>query len=203
MKTKSTKGNILIPIGLFLAMIVISFIRDGQSISMGPGISVEEAPQQTQTSAESFKHEEYNISPMAEFECSAKIISKKYYSDHWADISPIDMTLGWEKLSDESIIHRINFDQTTRWTHYTPLNIAGVISAEELRTQHGNFHMCPANDDVRSALLNMPQGSVIHFKGKLINLSKSGWSNQSSLKRTDSGAGACEIVWVEEIINKS
>lgn len=184
-------------------MIVISFIRDGQSISMGPGISVEEVPLQSPTSAEAFNHEGYHISPVADFECSAKIISKKYYSDDWSDISPIDMTLGWNKLSDESIIHRINFDQTTRWTHYTPLNITGEISAQELRTQHSNFHMCPANEDVRSTLLNMPAGSIIHFKGKLINLSKSGWSNRSSLKRTDSGAGACEIVWVEEITNKS
>ena len=65
--------------------------------------------------------------------------------------------------------------------------------------------MCPANDEIREILLSLPAGSVIHFKGKLVQLrhKHTAWTAKSSLNRDDIADKIGEIVWVEEITNKS
>ena len=45
------------------------------------------------------------------------------------------------------------------------------------------------------------RGNIILISGKLVNVNKIGnkWTWKSSTKRDDTGSGACEILWVEEI----
>jgi hypothetical protein len=61
------------------------------------------------------------------------------------------------------------------------------------------MHMIPANSQVEDALDAVHKGHVVRLKGYLVNVGAGdGWHWNSSLKRTDSGSGACEIIWVEE-----
>ena len=205
-KPELIKENWIIPIVVFLAMVGISFLTAGKKIRLGPGVKAPEEPLQTDpTGPQYISHDTYHIKVLADFECTAKIISKTYYDDDWSDICPIDYTLGWGKLSDDNYIKHVTFDQRTRWTYYLSNDPPEDLPLEEIRISHANVHMCPANDEVRKVLLSLPAGSVIHFKGKLVQLhhKETGWLAKSSLTRKDANEGACEIVWVEEIENKS
>ena len=43
-------------------------------------------------------------------------------------------------------------------------------------------------------------GSLVRIKGQLVAVMGSdGWRWTSSMKRSDTGNGACEIIWVEEL----
>ena len=43
-------------------------------------------------------------------------------------------------------------------------------------------------------------GQVVALEGYLVKvISKDGWRWQSSLTRNDTGNGACEVIWVEEV----
>jgi hypothetical protein len=59
------------------------------------------------------------------------------------------------------------------------------------------MHMVPANERV-AAMLDMVQpGQLISLQGQLILAeSYDGWRWQSSLTREDTGARACELVYV-------
>ena len=57
--------------------------------------------------------------------------------------------------------------------------------------------MIPANEAVAKRLLAVRTGQIIHLRGRLVRVDgKDGWHWVSSLSRTDTGDGSCEVVWV-------
>jgi hypothetical protein len=60
------------------------------------------------------------------------------------------------------------------------------------------MHLIPANREIDERIRDAGEGDEVSFKGYLVRINgENGWSWQSSLRRDDTGAGACEIVLVE------
>lgn len=60
------------------------------------------------------------------------------------------------------------------------------------------MHLIAANASVEKTLRKARTGSLVRLTGHLVNVSDaSGWRWTSSLTRADSGANACELVFVE------
>ena len=72
--------------------------------------------------------------------------------------------------------------------------------------QLSNNHLITDNEAVRKAIAHLNIGDQIHIKGKLVDYTQErwqGWVRHTSTTRTDTGNGACEIIFVEsvEVIN--
>lgn len=62
------------------------------------------------------------------------------------------------------------------------------------------MHMIPANDEIERQLKSIRAGNMVHLKGFLVEVTgKDGFRWKSSLTRTDTGGGACELVLVESL----
>ena len=73
----------------------------------------------------------------------------------------------------------------------------------EIISHSANMHMIPANEKVKQVLLGVRPGELVSFGGYLVRVEKpGGWTWKTSLTRTDSGAGACEVVWVEDLVRR-
>ncbi len=60
------------------------------------------------------------------------------------------------------------------------------------------MHMIPADADVKRQLEQVRQGQVVHIEGFLVDASRAdGWHWKTSMTRDDTGAGACELIYVE------
>ena len=60
--------------------------------------------------------------------------------------------------------------------------------------------LIPADAAVRRALRGVRPGALIQLSGQLVEVhSPKGWTIRSSMTRDDTGAGACEVVWVEAL----
>ena len=65
------------------------------------------------------------------------------------------------------------------------------------------MHMVPASREVERALKSVRPGQEVALSGYLIEArAPDGWRWRSSLTREDTGAGACELVWVERIVTR-
>lgn len=63
------------------------------------------------------------------------------------------------------------------------------------------MHMIPANDEIKSRLKKVRVGQVVALSGYLVRVQGAdGWHWNSSMTRRDSGDGACEVVWVKDIV---
>jgi hypothetical protein len=172
--------------------------RTPSAVDLGPGVLAPDPPRQTELSAQPvIRHGDYQLQPLAEFVVRARLLSSERYDyDRGASLSPIDFALGWGRMSDGEVADALNISQgvrffSYRWSDQPP------IPPEEITRSATNAHLIPADDAIRAALFRMSPGSVVEIRGLLVNAkAEDGFYWNSSLSRTDSGAGACELIYV-------
>ncbi len=175
------------------------FIKS-DAVVLGPGVMAPQAPlQENVTSLKSFSFKDYTITPLAYFEINAKVLSRQNYSyGREADLSPLDLALGWGRMSDEAVLENLSISQSNRWYRWEAEKLP--IPRREIEINSANMHMIPRDEDVASALKDVHVGDIVQLRGKLVRVSAlDGWHWVSSLSRKDTGGGACELVYLEGI----
>ena len=62
------------------------------------------------------------------------------------------------------------------------------------------MHMIPANAAVAATLADVQEGQRIRLSGQLVRVDgDDGFTWSSSLSREDTGNGACELIWIEQL----
>ena len=182
----------------FVVMLIRELLGVNAPVVLGPGVKVTEAPKQTDLiQAEKFQHKGYQITPLAEFQLTGKILSREDYSfGRESDLSPIDLALGWGAMSDEAVLDKIDISQSGRWYRWQVKDFP--IPRKTIETQSANMHMVPANSQVEDMLEKTKQGQIVELSGYLIRVdADDGWHWQSSMTRNDTGAHACELILVQ------
>ncbi len=187
----------IIPILFFLL-----FISCSSEIKQPPGILAKDSPKQLPLSqSEVWERDGYYINAIAQFELKAKVLGKERYRfDRGSDIAPYDLALGWGQMSNQAIIDKFDISQRRRWFFWKADNYP--IPKNEIERSASNMHIIPASDEIMDELDDLLVGEIIYLKGYLVSAMhpKDGWRWNSSLSRKDTGGGACEVVWVEELL---
>jgi hypothetical protein len=139
-----------------------------------------------------------SLTAVASFELEARVILKHVYDDAGARIAPVDLALGWGRMSDTAVLRRIRFWQNYRFYFWqTP---EYPIPREEIERSSANMHMIPANPFIERRLKGLKPGNLVRIQGYLVNAkAPDGFYWNTSLTREDTGNGACELVWVESL----
>ena len=140
----------------------------------------------------------YRITPLESFRLTARVLGREDYRfDAGARLSPTDLALGWGPMADPQVLASINVSQRNRWYYWQTDEFP--IPRREIETNSANMHMIPANPQVAAALSAVRAGERIALSGQLVRVDgDDGFTWVSSLSREDTGAGACELVWVEQ-----
>ena len=177
------------------------FYPGGGQVILGPGVMAEEEPYQASISSPvNHRIDDYIITEFAEISIKAKVLSREnYYLGREADLSPVDFTLGWGNMSDESILDNIKISQSNRFYHWQVESFP--IPRREIESSSANMHLIPANETVASDIKKIRKGDIIELSGSLVNVTSAsdGWRWQSSQTRYDTGKGACELIWVDSL----
>ena len=165
-----------------------------------PGILVAEKPRQlTMADAQALELEGYRLTRRARFEIRARVLSREDY--RWgaeADLSPMDLALGWGVMSDQSVIDRIAISQGGRW-YFTRYELPAPVPERDIIRHSGNMHMVPAGRSVLGELRKVRSGDIVRARGYLVDVDHaSGFRWRTSLSRNDTGGGSCEIFYVEQ-----
>jgi hypothetical protein len=193
---------------LFLLLITCAIIYQIEfakhKIQQAPGVLASEDPLQENIShSQPFSFKNYTITPLANFDMTARVLSREnYYTGREADLSPVDFAMGWGPMSDSQVLSKISIAQSGRWYHWQV--DAFPIPRRDIETHSANMHMIPADDSVNNTLANVRTGNIIILHGKLVRIDATdGWHWQSSLTRDDTGDGACEVIYVEDLSIKN
>lgn len=157
-------------------------------------------PEQVETTVERFDFKGYQIKPLANFLIRARILSRENYRfDKGAELASIDLALGWKRMADPAVYETLGISQRSRWYHYY-WKQQPPIPQDEIKDTSANMHLISADKAVENVLDQAKAGQFIKLKGLLVEASKdNGWKWRSSLSRSDSGDGACELVFVEAV----
>lgn len=175
----------------------------GGSVARGAGRIAPNEPIQVMLAegkARPFTKGEYQINPVANYSFEARVLStESYWFDGGADLSPVDLAIGWGAMSDTSLLDQLSFSHGRRFFNYRyPASYTG--SPAEIINHISNVHIVPASDAIESQIKRLRKGELVRVKGQLVVATKgNGWRWQTSLTRDDSGAGACELMYVEKV----
>jgi hypothetical protein len=142
---------------------------------------------------------EFELRPRGELEVAAVVAgTERYRFDELAPLAPVDAILTWGHLPEAPFAGRVSYDQMARF--YLWSTRARDLDLRYIETHSANFHLLPASANLRRALLRLDEGDEARIHGLLVDVNDDrGRHWKTSLTRTDTGAGACEIVWVEEL----
>lgn len=165
----------------------------------GNGVIASQQPTQISTGGVNFNLNGYTITPLESFQIEARVLAAEQYSlGREADLSPVDLALGWGAMSDEAILKDIKISQSNRFYYWRVDEFP--IPRREIETQSANMHMIPADPQIEKTLKSIRPGQIVKLSGELVQVNASdGWHWKSSLTREDTGAGACEIIYVKSL----
>jgi hypothetical protein len=110
----------------------------------------------------------------------------------------VDLALGWGPMSSNEVLDTLDISQYGRFFFYSWPSGGPKIPPGEISRHAANMHMVPLDAPTRATLLTARRGNLVHLKGWLIEArGKDGWRWRSSMTRSDTGGGACEVVLVE------
>ena len=149
------------------------------------------------------KNGRFTITPVAEYKISGVVVDKETYSSDWAGkISPMDLTIAWGKLAEREYGRYVSYSHGNRWYFYqykpgSPVNPSYIIS------HSSNNHIIPASENIRRAIKTIKRKEKVILEGYLVNL-KGIYNGQTiawntSLLRTDTGSGSCELFYVSKV----
>lgn len=191
---------------LFALVLVLGLVLRrgwmGRDLRYTPGVLVNSEPQQLIISNPvPWVKNKRVIVPLARFSLKARVLSKeKYRFDHGADISPIDLALGWGPMSDQKVLDQLEIAQGDRFFVIAPVKEKPPLPMSVLLANSSNMHILPANAGIEKSLALLRIGELVELGGYLVGVRENGqWTWVSSLSRLDTGDGACEIFWVERV----
>ncbi|MES2638363.1 MAG: hypothetical protein V4850_02745 [Myxococcota bacterium] len=137
------------------------------------------------------------------FALTGQVLSAHAYDWVWTnDFFDVDLGLAWGDQVAR-LTEAYSFYQDARFLFWRS---SGPVSAGErdyITTHVGNVHTIPAEGKphVGRALRSVREGDLVSLEGFLVVIQDAGTNElaRSSTVRTDTGGGACEVMWVDRL----
>lgn len=168
------------------------------SLPSGNEPLVRQAPKQEAITPLPLEKNGTTLTAVARYSIEALILGREDYAwDEGSDISPIDLALGWQDMSNPAVVSQIEISQGSRFYRWHVSSFP--IPRHHIESQSANVHLIPSSSEIAQQLQGLEKGQHIALEGFLVNAQKGNRTWRTSLSRTDTGAGACELIWVTEL----
>ncbi len=173
----------------------------GRPVHPPDGVLVPTEPLQADLdSPSSMRDGRWTLTPRASYRITARILGvERYRFDSLSSLIPEDLALGWGPLSDNRVLDKMEIYQSDRFYFWRAPR--GLPVARDVIISHSaNTHVIPESSAIKSRLAHLRPGQVVTLTGLLVNAKRDdgAWIN-TSLSRTDTGAGACEVLLVQDV----
>ena len=149
--------------------------------------------------ADGYRYDGYTIKPQKPYRMEARVLGRRdYRTDREAELSPVDLALGWGPMADSNVLSEIDISQSGRF--YTWRVESFPIPRRDIERNSANVHIIPASPTVAETLDAIREDMNVRLHGQLVYVdADDGWRWRSSLTFNDIGAGACEVLWLEHV----
>jgi hypothetical protein len=171
-------------------------------------IDVSQPPEQTAVdNADPIRLEadgyEFVITPLAHYVLRGVVVSSESYRTGWnSNLSPCDVAVVWGELAADDAWQKLAWSQSGRWYDWRWHGQQPFTNEEVVRSS-SNTHVVPASSDLASAARSLTPGDIAELGGELVRIDgrkgqgKVWW--KSSLSRTDTGDGSCELLYLRRL----
>jgi hypothetical protein len=172
-----------------------------RAVSVPDGVLVSSEPLQALVAnGEKIQRGRWTLTVRATYRITARVLGRETYNfDPLSDLIPQDIALGWGPMSDSRVLRSMEMSQENRFFNWRT-SAKTVVTMPIIITHAANTHVIPANSGIARQLLRLRPGEVVTLTGELVDAKRDDgrWVN-TSLTREDTGAGACEVMWVTDV----
>lgn len=166
-----------------------------------PGVLAPAEPiQENIVGAEPIAHGRWLLTPRAHYDITARVLGRERYRiDLLSSLVPVDLALGWGPMSDGRVLAPLEIGQAARfyWVHWPR---EPPLPPVEILQHSANLHAIPADRATERALERLRTGEVVRLTGELVDGRRDdGAYINTSMTRTDTGPGACEVMLVRTL----
>ncbi len=182
-----------------VALFAVWQLVSSRPVHRDPGEIAADDPLQSELEApQTLTRGDFQVIAQARFSAEVRVLgSERYRLGELADVSPLDIAVGWGPMSDSTVLADLDIRQSGRF-YFWQYEDSPPIPTQAIESHSANWHLVPANDTVWRKLRGLRVGDVVKLDGLLVNLETPGAGTMAtSLRRDDTGAGACEIIYVE------
>lgn len=188
---------------LLLAAALWHGARSFLPITRPPGVLVAGEPEQVLLNGPMppFEKQGWTLKPLATYAIEARVLhTARYHDGNASALVPYDVAVGWGPMSDSAVLDRLTITQSMRWYRWQSWGSL-PISRQQVETHAANMHLIADNDDILHAIAWLRPGALVRLQGYLIEATRPGETRpwRSSLRRDDTGDGACELMLVRSI----
>jgi hypothetical protein len=142
----------------------------------------------------------WTLTVRANYRITARILAReRYHFDTLSDLVPEDLALGWGPMSDNSVLRSLDIYQADRF-YFWRASARAPIEKDAIIAHSANTHVIPKSPSTARQLSRLRPGQVVTLTGELVDgVRDDGAWIKTSLTRTDSGAGACEVLLVSDV----
>ena len=103
-------------------------------------------------------------------------------------------------MSNQDVLDGLDIYRMRRAYIWTVRKGHPPFPIEEINSHAANMHMVPSTPELADRLRAINRGDLVDIRGYLVEIKfADGGIWRSSLTRTDTGNGACELVWVNDV----
>ena len=142
----------------------------------------------------------WTLTVRANYQIKARILAReRYHFDALADLVPEDLALGWGPMSDNRILRSFEISQSDRF-YYWRVPARAPLPKDLIISHSANTHVIPRDASVGKQLSRLRPGQVVTLSGELVDGARDdGVWIHTSMVRNDTGAGACEVLLVDDV----
>ncbi|MGO8828107.1 MAG: hypothetical protein ACLQT5_02575 [Steroidobacteraceae bacterium] len=191
-----------------LALCVLAYIGwgawqwlAGRPVHPPDGVLAPSEPQQVDVTAHTKRQvSRWTLTAQAHYQVTARVLAvERYRFDALAALIPEDLALGWGPMSDNGVLRSVEISQSNRF-YYWHASPNSPISRAEIIEHSANTHVIPDDPLIAAQLSDLRRGQVVTLDGDLVDAVRDdGRWIKTSLVRTDTGAGSCEVMLVKHV----
>jgi hypothetical protein len=162
-----------------------------------PGVLVAGEPAQVNIPEEILSPAgDFQLTKVAEYRVRGRVLrTKVYHSGVQARIVPVDVALGWGRMSDQAVLDQFRLSMGNRFFFFE-WEGAPAVPREEITRSVANHHVISASKDVARKIKRLRIGQIAEMRGWLVDVKgPDGFQWKTSRTRGDSGNGACEVLY--------
>jgi hypothetical protein len=140
----------------------------------------------------------WTLTPRAHYDITGRVLQLVAYSDVWSDLAPVDLSLGWQEMSDNANLARFTITERDRTLLVDSID-KSIKDFYPFQVRSSNNHLIPEDGAIESSIRGLKVGQVVELEGELVDVAGPDYQAHTSLLRNDVGDYACEILLVRRV----
>lgn len=194
-----------LPVGRAILLLIVATAAwwwwSSRPIRHAPGVLVGAPPvQEDQPPRVLGEIDGFRLTAFARYSLRGRVLgTKRYHGGIQARLVPVDVAVGWGRMSDQAVLDQFDLTMGNRFFFYEWQG-QSPLAQDEIMRSAANNHIVTTSDTVAKAVRRLRVGDIVEMHGWLVDVDGAdGFRWRSSRRRDDTGKGACELFYVEMV----